>query len=60
VLKPMRVFRCHYICDECPNEFADEMLVIGPSWCPSCDKECEPYSTETLFDFAEDDEEEVA
>jgi len=57
----MRVFRCHYICDECPNEFADEMLVIGPSWCPACDAEIEPYSSEDLFDIeAYDDEAEVA
>jgi len=57
----MRVFRCHYICDECPNEFADEMLVIGPSWCPACDAEIEPYSSEDLFDVEMyDDEAEVA
>ena len=61
MLKPQRVFRCHYICDECPNEFADEMLVIGPSWCPCCDAEIEPYSSEDLFDVeAYDDEAEVA
>jgi len=61
MLKPVRVFRNHYICDECPNEFADEMLVIGPSWCPSCDAEIEPYSSEDLFDIeAYDDEAEVA
>ena len=61
MLKPVRVFRNHYICDECPNEFADEMLVIGPSWCPACDAEIEPYSSEDLFDIeAYDDEAEVA
>jgi hypothetical protein len=42
--RPQRVFQCHYFCDECPNEFSDELLVAGPSWCPACDKPCEPYS----------------
>lgn len=58
MLKPMRVFRCHYICEECPNEFSDEMLTISSSYCPCCDAEIEPYSSETLFEMAEDDEEE--
>lgn len=59
--KPLRVFRCHFICDECPNEWADEMLTQGVSWCPCCDKECEPYNVETLFEQVEvDEEEEVA
>lgn len=44
--KTLRVFRNHYICEECPNEFNDELLVSGPSWCPCCDKECEPYFVE--------------
>lgn len=60
MLKPMRVFRCHYICEECPNEWADEMLTISSSFCPACDLEVEPYSSETLFVDVECDEEEVS
>jgi hypothetical protein len=61
MLKPVRVFRNHYLCDACETEFADEMLVVSSSFCPCCDAEIEPYSSEDLFDVeAYDDEEEVA
>jgi len=61
MLKPVRVFRNHYICDDCETEFADEMLVVTSSYCPVCDAEIEPYSSEDLFDVeAYDDESEVA
>ena len=51
-LKALRVFRVTFYCDECPNEFTDEMLTLAPSYCPCCDKECEPdgydeYEVET-------------
>lgn len=46
VRRKQRVFRCHYICEECPNEWCDTLLCAGISWCPSCDLECEPNSTE--------------
>ena len=61
MLKPVRVFRNHYICDDCETEFADEMLVVTSSYCPVCDAEIEPYSSEDLFDVETyDDEAEVA
>lgn len=58
--KPLRYFRNYFLCEECPNEWSDDMLVVGPSWCPCCDKSCEPYSSEALFDLIDDEEEEVA
>jgi hypothetical protein len=48
--KPRRVFRCDYICDECPNEWTDEALVIATGFCPCCDKPVEPYHTVELWD----------
>ena len=48
MLKPQRVFRNHYICDDCETEFADEMLVVTSSFCPCCDAEIEPYSSELV------------
>ena len=48
--KPQRVFRNHYQCDGCDTEFSDEMLVISTSFCPACDAECQPYSSEAMFD----------
>lgn len=56
--KPLRVFRNHYICEECEHEFADEMLVISSSFCPCCDQELEPYSSESLIEKVEADEDE--
>lgn len=51
VLRPIRVFKNHYQCDACPNEWADEMLTQGASFCPCCDREVEPYYVEA---FTED------
>lgn len=42
----MRVFRNFYYCDECPNEWSTELLTQGCDWCPSCDLETEPYSSD--------------
>jgi hypothetical protein len=58
-MKQQRVWRNHYICDECPNEFSDEMLVISHSWCPCCDAQIEPYSSESLLDMIITDEDEL-
>ena len=44
--KAVRIFRNHYQCDACPHEFSDEMLCIASSFCPCCDAECQPYSSE--------------
>lgn len=49
-LKQFRIFRNHYLCDDCPNEWSDEMMVVGPSYCPCCDAQAEPYDTEHLLD----------
>lgn len=58
VLRPIRVFQNHYQCDDCPNEWTDEMLTVSHSWCPCCDAQMEPYaSDELLADMLCDDEE---
>ena len=28
-MKQFRIFRNHYLCDACPNEWSDEMMVVG-------------------------------
>jgi hypothetical protein len=68
VLREQRVFRCHYLCDDCTDvgsEWCDELLVAGPSWCPCCDTQREPYAVDEIFierpefdlpGFAEEDE----
>ena len=59
--KPLRVFRVYFQCEECPNEFMDEMLTVSSSYCPCCDAEIQPYASEATFEEVEDDaEEEVA
>lgn len=58
ILRPLRVWRNHYACDECPNEWSDELLTQGVSWCPCCDKEIEPYASEALFVDVEVEDEE--
>ena len=50
--KQFRIFRTHYLCDDCPNEWSDEMMVVGPSFCPCCDREAEPYDSEALIEDA--------
>jgi hypothetical protein len=53
ILRHQRIFRCWYLCGECysGNEFADEMLTAGISWCPACGAKCEPCLVE---EFEED------
>lgn len=58
-LTAQRVWRNHYFCDDCQHEFCDEMLTQGPSWCPCCDAEIEPQSSEALMDLVEADEEDA-
>ena len=48
--KQFRIFRNHYLCSLCPHEWSDEMMVVGPSYCPCCDAEAEPYDHEALLD----------
>lgn len=50
IRRKMRYFRNHYLCDDCPNEWADEMAVIAPSHCPCCDRKSEPYASEPLLE----------
>jgi len=48
VFRQQRVFRCYYICEECPYEWVDEMLVEGPSWCPCCEAKLEPEAVDEV------------
>jgi len=48
--KQFRIFRNHYLCSLCPHEWSDEMMVVGPSYCPCCDAEAEPYDSEALLE----------
>jgi len=50
IKREMRYFRNHYLCDDCPNEWSDEMAVVGPSFCPCCDRKAEPYDSEPLLE----------
>jgi len=53
VLRGQRVFRCHYICNDCTDtgsEWCDELLVAGPSWCPCCDTQAEPYAVDEIYE----------
>ena len=52
----MRVFTNHYLCDDCPNEWQDELLVKGPSWCPCCDREVEPYLSTECEELTDEEE----
>jgi len=52
VLRGQRVFRCHYICNDCTDtgsEWVDEMLCQSHSWCPACDTRAEPYLVEEIY-----------
>jgi hypothetical protein len=49
-MKQFRIFRNHFLCDDCPNEWSEEMMVVGPSYCPCCDREAEPYASDALLD----------
>jgi hypothetical protein len=53
------VFRNFYQCDECPNEWSDTLLCVSVSWCPSCDMEIAPYSSDEMEEEVVDDDEEV-
>ena len=46
-LRTQRVFRLHYQCEACPNEWSDESLVVTHGYCPCCDARIEePYYVE--------------
>jgi hypothetical protein len=53
VLREMRFFRNHYLCDACPNEWSDEMTVVGTSYCPCCERAAEPYDSEPIIEAIE-------
>ena len=53
VLREQRVFRLHFLCDACTetgSEWIEEALVIRSGFCPACDAEVDPYSTDELFE----------
>jgi hypothetical protein len=56
-MKQFRIFRNHYLCDYCPNEWSQEAMVVAPGYCPCCDRRAEPYDTESLLDDVEVTEE---
>jgi hypothetical protein len=56
-MKQFRIFRNHYLCDYCPNEWSQEAMVVAPGYCPCCDRKAEPYDTESLLDDVEVTEE---
>jgi hypothetical protein len=37
------VFKLHYLCDACPLEWEERAACEGPSFCPCCDRETQPY-----------------
>ena len=51
ILRQLRIFRCHYLCDDCSIEWNDEMLVEGMSWCPRCDQETEPHRVNEFEEY---------
>ena len=57
--KQFRIFRNHFLCDGCPNEWSDEALVIASAYCPCCDALCDPYDSEALLDDVLMDDEET-
>lgn len=52
-MKQFRIFRNHYLCDVCPNEWSEEMMVVDTGYCPCCERAAEPYDTESLLDDVE-------
>jgi hypothetical protein len=52
IKREMRYFRNHYLCSDprCDNEWSDEMLVVGPSYCPCCEREADPYASDPLLE----------
>lgn len=65
-LREQRVFRCYFECNDCTDlgsEWVDEMLVVGNSWCPCCDRRVEePYFVEPFceeraeFDLSDEED----
>jgi hypothetical protein len=55
-MKTFRIFKNFYLCDDCPNEWADEALVVGPSYCPCCDREADPYDSDALLEDVDAEE----
>jgi hypothetical protein len=65
VTRERRVFHCYYECPDCSrlgSEWRDVLLVSGPSWCPACDREADPYCIDEVLEYGpefEDDEPEL-
>jgi hypothetical protein len=49
-MKAFRIFRNHFLCDACPNEWSDEAMVVAPAYCPCCDARTEPYDSTALLE----------
>ena len=47
-----RTFKNHYLCDACPLEWEETAVCAGPSFCPACDREHEPYLSIDLLEDA--------
>jgi len=48
--RQFRIFRLHFLCDDCPNEWSDECMVVTHAYCPCCDAKCEPYDYEAMLE----------
>jgi hypothetical protein len=47
-----RVWANHYLCDACPLEWEETAVCAGPSFCPCCDRERQPYASIDLLEDA--------
>jgi hypothetical protein len=55
-VKQFRIFRNHYLCDDCPNEWSTEMPVVASDYCPCCDREADPYDSDALLEDVDAEE----
>lgn len=56
LLRQFRVFTVTYYCDDCGNEFTDQMMAVSHSWCPCCDAKVQPGTIEEHEEDAGDEE----
>lgn len=56
--RPIRVIRNFYLCEECTRagaEWHNDALTVGPDYCPTCDRETEPYASEARIEMTDVD-----
>lgn len=56
--KPLRVIRNFYLCEECTRagaEWHNDALTVGADYCPTCDRETEPYASEARIEMVDVD-----